>query len=250
MLVHEWYGLSDIGEVRSRNEDAWAALDMQGVFVLADGMGGHPAGDIASTQAVRYICQYMKKRSFNTDSIHDLHKKFYRLIHQTNEHLFSMSLEDSSLLGMGTTICVANVVGNHLLYGHVGDSRLYLLRKGQLKQLTRDHSLLSELRDSGKISAEEEKHFTKKNVLTQAVGTQEIIEPDCDILELQAGDRILICSDGLHGAVAAKRIQEIMDTTSSVKKTVEDLLYSAKRAQTKDNSTAIVIHVKKDHLLR
>lgn len=240
-----WHAISDIGPFRHRNEDAWGVLDSSLFFVLADGMGGHPSGDIAATQAVRFLCSQIREC---TTSLPQAPQDFFDLLNQTNEHLFSMSLEDDTLLGMGTTLCFAKIIENKLIYGHVGDSRVYRFSKGNLQQLTKDHSLLSELIDLGKISQEESHDFDQKNILTQAVGTKEAIVPSIDLCDLLVGDKLLLCSDGLHDALTTDAIEKVLKSKLNEKQMAINLINAAKRAKTKDNITAIVIHVKKQHL--
>lgn len=243
-----WHATSDIGAFRQRNEDAWGVLESANFFILADGMGGHPGGDVAATQAVHFLCRQIRNQKKLLQTSKQQVKDLLHTLKQTNDYLFAMSCQDEELTGMGTTICFVQVLQEELLYGHVGDSRIYHYSRGKLHQLTKDHSLLSELLDLGKISPEESWQFDKRNILTQAIGTKERVEPEVDICKINDGDKLLLCSDGLHDVLDKEEIKAVLQSTQSARQMVESLIKSAKKAKAKDNITAIVIHVKKANL--
>ena len=174
------YGISDIGLQRENNEDVWAELPEEHLYVLADGMGGHQAGEVASSEAVSCFCELMRKVLAKENRALDLQEMRYAIksgIELVNQIIYEMGKGDESLLGMGTTLCCIHFHPEGIVYAHVGDSRIYRLRNNKLYQLTKDHSLLRELTDKGSLNKSDIKEFAYKNIITKAVGTEPYVSP-------------------------------------------------------------------------
>lgn len=236
------HGASDIGLVRQNNEDSWKQLNEEHFYVLADGMGGHQAGEVASREAVENLCTNFHNRY---DSKIDLTKAkglLYKLIQEVNTHIYRMGRECSGLRGMGTTLCCILLHPEGLIYGHVGDSRIYRFRNHHLEQLTLDHSLLQELIDLGQLSEQQADDFLYKNIITKAIGTELYVDPSVKHTTLFPGDIILMCSDGLTDLVSYNDIQEILDTTP-VSNMIKQLIKKAKQKGGFDNITAVLVKV-------
>jgi protein phosphatase len=237
------YSASDIGLVRQNNEDASKLLKQEQFFVLADGMGGHQAGEIASKLTVKQLCHLFQQRSdeFNQD-ISTAKKVLREIIQEVNEAIFRLSKESPHLRGMGTTLCCLFFHPEGLIYGHVGDSRIYLLRCHQLKQLTQDHSLLRELIELGQLSQQQAGDFLYKNIITKAIGTELSVEPAVAQLPVEVDDLFLMCTDGLTDLVSVDEIETIIDQNSATA-AVDLLVKKAKQNGGYDNITVILVKV-------
>ena len=204
-------GSTDIGLVRSTNQDSYLCDSKRGLFIVADGMGGHAGGEIASALAVvnvrayldSKLVPYLQEPKVNIGAAAAI---VAESINYASMRIYERALEEPNLKGMGTTATVARLVGNSLLIAHVGDSRLYLIRCGYIYQITTDHSLVSEQIRAGIITKEEAENHHLRNVITRSVGYQEQEDVDSFILALEVDDLILICSAGLHGWVLAEKI--------------------------------------------
>ena len=192
-------GLTDIGRMRQRNEDAIAWDEAAGLAVLADGMGGHQAGDVASHMATASMLSVLGGQTVQDEQKH--RQLVSRAVRELNESVYSRAAENQELSGMGTTLLVMQAAGGHLVLAHVGDSRAYRLRDDEFVQLTHDHSLINDLIARGEITtADVDKRF--RNVLTRAIGAREQVETDIQSLPMAHGDIYLLCSDGLHACVS------------------------------------------------
>lgn len=244
-------GLSDIGLVRQNNEDVWDQLPEEHFFVLADGMGGHQAGEIAAREAVSKICQLMKKilkvDSKKKKSISEIKENLYKSIEQVNKSIYQLGNESESLKGMGTTLCCLCVHQEGLIYAHVGDSRIYRLRNKHLKLLTKDHSLLRELVDLGQISEQQAEDFLYKNIITKAIGTEPVVEPTVNVGDLHSGDIYLLCSDGLTDLLSKEEIENVLIHSPNIEKGAAQLVQSAKEKGGHDNITVVLVKVQKSH---
>ena len=191
---------SDIGKVRLNNEDAFY-LPQQGefpqLFIVADGMGGHQGGEIASKMAVKEVSSYINSHLAKDCDNRKVKRIMESSIANANNKILSISLENDELLGMGTTITMALLYNGRLYIGHVGDSRAYRIREDHIEQLTKDHSLVWQLVEQGRLTMEETKTHPMKNVITKALGTDEFIEPDIHEFDFKNNDIIVLCSDGL-----------------------------------------------------
>ena len=236
------------GMVRSHNEDSITADAEIGLAVLADGMGGYNAGEVASGIAVALIPAEIRK-AFAARSPSELNgKDVERLIQEqavrANATIYQAAQKEEQYRGMGTTLVVAVWHDNHLAVGHIGDSRLYRLRTDKLEQITRDHSLLQEQIDSGILSREDARHAPNKNLVTRAVGIDPEVEAEVHTYPVQPGDIYLLCSDGLPDMVAD---EDIENTLASLKANLslaaEQLVQQANDNGGRDNISVILVRV-------
>lgn len=236
-------GLSDIGLVRPNNEDFWRQLPEDHFFVLADGMGGHQSGEIAARQAVDHLCDIFKhKYASSNKSVEKAKQIIHHGIQEVNQLIYHMSFLRDDLRGMGTTLCCVFFHPDALVYGHVGDSRIYRLRQNKLEQLTHDHSLVRELIDMGQLSEEQAGDFLYKNIITKAIGTEPEIEPTVKAEPIQMGDTILMCTDGLTDLLSMQEIENIINRSDDTN-AAKNLVAAAKRKGGFDNVTAVVVNI-------
>ena len=219
----------DIGRVREKNDDS--ILVDPPLYIVADGMGGHRGGDVASQLALETI-EELASEGRGTLPDH---------VRGANRAVWDRSVEDERLSGMGTTLTAAQVDGATALIAHVGDSRAYLLREGKLRQLTTDHTLVERMVKSGEITEAEADVHPHKNVLTRALGTDEEVEVDEDTIALLDGDRLLLCSDGLTGMVTEDQIQAILENSDQPQQAADRLVKAANRAGGIDNISVVVL---------
>jgi len=220
---------TDSGRVRERNEDSM--LVDPPVYVVADGMGGHRGGNVASQIAVETIERLGGEgRGSLADHVRD-----------ANRAVWERSVEDQRLSGMGTTVTAIRIDDDSIALAHVGDSRAYLLRDGLLRQLTTDHTLVARMVQSGEITEEEAEVHPHRNVMTRALGTDEQVEVDEDSIALLDGDRLLLCSDGLTGMVTEDQIQAILENSDQPQQAADRLVKAANRAGGIDNITVVVL---------
>jgi len=225
--------VSDMGRVRDKNEDAFHADGR--VFIVADGMGGHRAGEVASTGAIREFLRFERE---NRDL--DPLERVRRGVLAANRALYDMAREDPSLEGMGTTFTVALAEeGLHL--GHVGDSRAYLWRKEKLRPLTRDHSLVERMVREGRISRLEARLHPQRNIILRALGIAEELEVDLRSLSVVPGDRMLLCSDGLTGLVEDDELEAVIGEEEDLEERCRRLVEMANRRGGADNITAVLV---------
>jgi len=243
-------GQTDIGLVRQNNEDVWAEIPELGTYILADGMGGHRAGEVAASQAVLSFCKILKKYLENNDvslSLDEMEEAIRHVIEIVNGLVFEMGSKDQELKGMGTTLCCMHFHQNGLVYGHVGDSRIYRYRSSELEQLTHDHSLLRELVDLGQINECQEKEFLYRNIITKAIGTEAFVDPSVYSCDVEVGDRFLMCSDGLSDLLSIDEIKDLMINEQVIESLVKKLVLAAKEKGGHDNITVVVIEVQEDN---
>ena len=236
-------GVSDIGLVRQNNEDCWRALQDEQFFALADGMGGHQAGEIASREAMESLCLLFRKCFDPTHDLVHAERCLKYIIQEVNAAIYHMGREHSELRGMGTTLCCALIHPEGLIYAHVGDSRIYRFRRGKLEQLTRDHSLLRELMDLGQVSEQQAAEFTYKNIITRAIGTEASVEPSVGHTALEADDVIVMCTDGLSDLVSSREIEGILSRHPETDSAAL-LVKKAKEKGGYDNITVVVMKVR------
>lgn len=241
LLQLESFGISHIGLVRDHNEDAWQAFPEQGLFVVADGMGGHAAGEIAAQEAVATLVHLFEKNKNKAES--DAKAFFKEAYTKVNAQIFGMAAEHDELHGMGTTLCSLYLYRQEALLAHVGDSRIYRLRARHLDQLTEDHSLVAELLSSGSLSRSSVESFPYKNILTRAIGTQPHVESALKKIAIESNDLFLLCSDGLSNYVHFDEIQESLAKCSSLSKTGEALVDLALKQGGGDNVTLLLVKV-------
>jgi protein phosphatase len=216
--------------VRERNEDSF--LVAEPLFVVADGMGGHLGGEVAS----RLTVETLERTSA---SLEDLVER----VREANRVVFERSVSDRTVAGMGTTLTAAWVEGDRVRLVHVGDSRAYLLRGGELRQLTEDHTLVQRMVLEGRITRQEAAVHPQRNVLTRVIGTDPVVEPDDLELDLRPGDRVLLCTDGLTGMLGEEAIRDLLDSGLEPQLAAEELVREANHAGGIDNTTVIVLDV-------
>lgn len=227
---------TDIGRKRNSNEDNYLIKEEEDYVVaaVADGMGGHRAGDVASEIAVEYLKSYQ----FNPGN--GLEDQLRQAIREANDKIIDRGEENREYTGMGTTLSAAIISDLYFYKGHVGDSRIYLYRGKKLRQLSEDHSLVSELIQQGRISPEEAFNHPQRHILTEALGIESDPEIDSGRIKLQKGDYLLFCTDGLTDMVRPEDIKEIFnDNSSSVKDISKSLGRKALENGGKDNITLI-----------
>lgn len=237
------HGISDVGLVRQNNEDSWRALKEDNFFVLADGMGGHQAGEVASKTAVEHLCYLFHQRSnLFPIEMSSAKKNLKGMIQEVNRLVYHLGRENPSLRGMGTTLCCLFLHPAGLLYAHVGDSRIYRMRQGVLEQLTKDHSLLRELIDIGQLSEQQAEEFLYKNIITKAIGTEASVEPSVDETSIEVDDLLLMCSDGLSDLVSMNEIQEVLANHPN-EEALKLLVDKAKGYGGHDNITLVLVRI-------
>jgi len=245
------YGISDVGKKRSRNEDSFLVSDKLKLYIVADGMGGHSGGEYASRLAVATMEEVLS--SMNTDpeatvisGVNSEETEFGdRLkyaIEVAGQKIFDQALYDPDLKGMGTTITTLIIDEGIAYVANVGDSRVYLMRGDEIKQLTDDHSLVSEQMKAGLISENDAKKHKLKNIITRSVGYQEEVEIDIDKHDLQNGDRLLLCSDGLTNMVDDAAIFETVKA-NDVQTSCRLLVENANENGGEDNITVVLCEV-------
>jgi protein phosphatase len=203
------YAVTDIGRVRKLNEDAYYSdPDQIGLFIVADGMGGHQAGEVASALAVKSISEELKGSLPHCRSAQAVDSCLRDAVVRANRTIYELAMSDTGYNGMGTTVVVCAVQSGQAHIAHIGDSRAYLIRTGALRQLTTDHSLVQELLSRGRITEAEAVDHPRKNILTRALGTDPAVEVDTACLDLLPGDRIMLCTDGLTNHVDAQELLE------------------------------------------
>ena len=228
---------TDKGLIRENNEDAFYVDVKKGIFIVADGMGGHNAGEVASQMAVDEIKKYL-----NSQEINNLSQILKQAIIKANEAIYEKAEKDPNLEGMGTTVVVAiiNNKNKNLHIAHVGDSRAYILTKKGLKQITDDHSLVNEWVKEGKITLEEARFHPMRNVITRALGVKKEVEVEINTIPYQ-GESILLCTDGLTDMLEDKEIEEIIKNNPDPKEACKALIEEANKKGGKDNITVILI---------
>lgn len=235
--------LSDIGRVRTVNEDRVLVQDQPdgwSLAIVADGMGGHQAGDIASTMAIEWIPQALQPLDAHLSG-EQRGQRLRAAIESANEKIFEIASERENYHGMGTTVVAVLANGQSAVIAHIGDSRAYRIHAGQIEQLTQDHSLVNELVKSGQISREEAEHHPRRNVLTRALGTEPTIEVDVQEISWQPGDMLLLCSDGLSGLVEPQRILHTAMGGGGLEEKVRRLVDEALAAGGDDNITVVLM---------
>ena len=223
-----------VGKVRSNNEDSLTVIEPQ-TFVVADGMGGASAGEVASQMLVAVVKIVLAEVPAPWDE-----KILARAILVANEKILETAQHNAEYRGMGTTATILSLNGTQAYFAHVGDSRLYLLRSGTLQQLTEDHSYVETLVRRGELTAEAARTHPMKNVLTQAVGAMDDIHVDAGNFPVQSGDKFLLCTDGLTNMVDDATIAKILQTAENP---AESLIDAALAAGGRDNVTVIVAGV-------
>lgn len=229
------YVKSDVGLVRENNEDNYIFIPPH-LFIVADGMGGHVAGEIASQMASRVVSEYINENpgTFQPEML------LIEAINKANTLIYQMSQQKKECHGMGTTLTVAYIEDDTIYFGHVGDSRMYLIHEGRMRQITEDHSLVWELMKSGNITLEEASVHPQRNILTRALGTSAEVKIDTGTFVWAPNDTLLLCSDGLTNMLSETDILEIVTSQSAGSLVLDRLVEQAKAAGGLDNITVIL----------
>ena len=234
LRIVEHAGRTDVGRQRSANEDS-LVVDPP-LFAVADGMGGAKAGEVASAVAVEAV-------EGATESGEPAEAQLASIVRQANRRIYDLAVADESRRGMGTTLTLAKVHGDEVSLAHVGDSRAYRLRDGQLEQLTHDHSLVAELERSGQITPEAAEHHPQRSIITRALGPEPDVEVDTYTLAGREGDVFLICSDGLTSMIADDEVSSILRSAGSLDGAADELIRAANQSGGKDNITVILFRL-------
>lgn len=239
-------GMTHIGRVRATNQDAYCCLTDERLYIVADGMGGHAGGEVASQLCIAEIQGFLKTQ-FKESAENLLRHPDSRVlgilgrsVNHASTKIYERALEQPFLKGMGTTATVMKIIDDYCYYAHVGDSRLYLLRSGFLYQLTRDHSYVSEQVRAGVLTEEEAESHPQRNVITRSVGYQEEEDVDVSAIQLLAGDQLMMCSDGLHGKLHDRELVSILKKSGNPS-SCQELISLANERGGEDNIT--VVHV-------
>ena len=233
--------ITDTGRKRRRNEDAYVCEPP--LFAIADGMGGAQAGEVASRLAAAALKESDARTLGGEERISDL-------IQEANRRVYDRSITDPNTSGMGTTITVALVEDGNVAFGHVGDSRAYLIRGGRMEQVTEDHSLVNELMKSGKLSREEAETHPQRSVITRALGTDPDVDADTFTIEAKSGDVFLLCSDGLTDMVGEREIFELVELNrQDIDAALKSLVKAANRSGGEDNITVVAFEIAESQVL-
>lgn len=226
------YARTDVGKVRATNQDA--LISGENLWGVADGMGGHNGGETASAGARDALTELLKGKEPSAEALREA-------VAEVNTRLFRQQRQESRLAGMGTTLTALWFSAEKVLVGHVGDSRAYRLREGELEQMTSDHSLVAELRRAGVLTPEQAENHPMRNVITRAVGTEESIDTEIIEADRCKGDRYLVCSDGLHGMVSDQELKRML-SSGTPESACGEMIDAALAAGGRDNISVVVLH--------
>jgi serine/threonine protein phosphatase PrpC len=242
-------GLTDVGQRRKHNEDAYLIDDALGLWVVADGMGGHAAGEVASQEATDTVFGMVSRgkktleldRTFSEDKARAAQRLLEGAVQAATYMVYAMAELDANKAGMGTTISAMMSVGDFAVTAQVGDSRIYRIRDEAVDQLTEDHTLIAWQLKQGLITEDEARRSKHRNVITRAVGNRDYVQVDTKIVELEAGDKYLLCSDGLHGYLRTDEIAPLAAPGGT--EAVQAFIDLANGRGGKDNITAVLVEV-------
>lgn len=230
---------TDIGKVRSINQDACFVSENElSYIVVADGMGGHKAGEVASRTAIESIRSFLTSDRVN--NCKDMSQCLTDCVECANREIYKMASQNDDYSGMGTTIVICYFAGDKVYIANVGDSRAYLIRHGVINQITTDHSVVQELFESGKIKRSEMRNHPNKNLITRVAGTQYSVKCDIFTIKPEKDDVIILCSDGLSNMLEDEQILDICTNTSNTDNAVKKLIDEANMAGGHDNITVAV----------
>ncbi|MGA7613993.1 MAG: Stp1/IreP family PP2C-type Ser/Thr phosphatase [Thermoanaerobaculia bacterium] len=243
------FGLTDVGRQRQHNEDAFLIDTEANLYLVADGMGGHAAGEIASRIAVDTIAEFIDHTEEDDGTWPHAYDEHYKrstnrltaALKMANTRVLDAMRKDSRLRGMGTTVVASLIEGDVISVAHVGDSRAYLVRGGQLRRITNDHSWVFEQVQAGMMTETEAERHPLRNVITRALGGALTVVPDASEITCEAGDSYLLCSDGLTGMVPEESIFRIVTESEDVEEACRTLVATANERGGYDNVTAILI---------
>jgi len=234
----KWSQATEVGLVRKQNEDSLCAVPRLALFAVADGMGGHLAGEVASRMALESVIRQMESGD-RADVVQNLLEG----VRRANSDIYDASRDDGACRGMGTTLTAALILAGELVLAHVGDSRAYVIRGAEIFPLTEDHSLVQEMIRNGGITREQARDHPHRNVLTRALGTDPLVDVDLIRINLQKGDTLLLCTDGLYGLVGDHEILDLVRSAGDPDRAVRDLVDEALKRGGNDNISVIVVEI-------
>ncbi|QHE89087.1 Stp1/IreP family PP2C-type Ser/Thr phosphatase [Hydrogenophaga sp. BPS33] len=246
-MIFEYFCLTDPGLIRDNNEDSVALDPENHIAVLADGMGGYNAGEVASAMATTFIKTELGRwisEGGSEASARELKRAMEICIDNANRSIFNAANSNAQYAGMGTTLVMGLFHATRVMIGHVGDSRCYRLRAGTFMQITRDHSLLQEQIDAGLISPEQAQFATHKNLVTRALGVEDTVLLEVNEHRVEDEDLYLFCSDGLNDMMADERIAAILVTAGTLEEKAQALVDAANDAGGRDNISVILAHAR------
>lgn len=225
---------TDIGKIRRSNQDSYCITSR--LFAVADGMGGSRAGEVASAMAVEFLKRYQFDDAFPEESL-------VSAVNEANRRIFDLASQRPEYAGMGTTLTAALFIDDTVFIGHVGDSRAYLIANGAITQLTNDHSIVGELLRSGSLTEEEAMNHPQRNLLIQALGTDEKVSVEINRARISIDDAVVLCTDGLSSLVSSEEIRDVVVATDDPQKAADELTEMALERGGHDNITVIVIYI-------
>jgi protein phosphatase len=248
--VFDWGAATHAGHARSHNEDAWRVSAEHGLLVLADGMGGYNAGEVASAIALDTFVAALSAESDQPPGAPGREVAMLRAMSAANAAILAAAARRPECLGMGTTLAAAWMDERMLGIAHVGDSRVYLLRGGRLARMTRDHSMCEALLEAGMIDEDGDERTMIRGVLTRALGVEPIVDPDSRSVAWLHGDRVLVCSDGLTDLVEDATLERLLAAAGSAREAADALVAAALAAGGHDNVTALAAFLSRPSPLR
>jgi len=246
------YGLSDVGRKRPHNEDAWLCDDQMGLYVVADGVGGHAKGEVASQESIEQVQNWvragreridiLRANPDSEDAAYQVRRLVESAVQQACYMVFGMAELDPERKGMSTTISTLLVVGSCAFIAQVGDSRVYMMRESEVHQLTEDHTLINYKLKHGLITQEEAAKAPGKNVITRAVGHRDYVEVDTTKVQVTPGDRFMLCTDGLHGYLQDREIAPLL-SLEPMADAARQFIALANARGGRDNITTVIVSV-------
>src|SRR5215467_303095 len=241
---------TDVGMKRTHNEDYFSLIEDEQLFIVADGMGGHASGEVASKMAADAVSEFYQRTKdedatwpYKMDrQLSYIENRLVCGIKLANYRIYEAASRDLRYKGMGTTLVSCLINGEKIYIAHVGDSRAYRLRNGSIQQITRDHSLLEDYKDAKPdMTEEEQRNFPHKNVITRALGMRDTVQVDIRSHQIKSGDVYILCSDGLSGMVVDTQISQIASNAKSLERAVAELVDAANRNGGTDNVTTLLL---------
>lgn len=235
---------TDKGKKRDKNEDAVFLMPEQGLFMVADGVGGHNSGEIASRTAVGSIAEYVKNRPLeDLEDEEQIKGYFLDCLRKANLEVYNLALSQDEYSGMATTVVIAYIKSEFAYILNVGDSRGYMIRDYNIEQITEDHTYVNELMKTGQITSEEAHLHPQKHMITRALGGERSVKPDLYKIKLYKGDILCLCSDGLYNEIPPEEICRDVSAAPKMSKLVENLVEKANDNGGHDNITVICIKI-------
>jgi serine/threonine protein phosphatase PrpC len=243
----KYAAISDKGIIREQNEDFWnIVLDKKGdplAFIIADGMGGHMAGDVASRMAVEIISQEIVRGFESIKSSSEIIGFFEKAINFANEEIYNYAMQNLQGSGIGTTLTLGFLQNKKITIAHIGDSRFYLVRDGVIKSMTRDHSFVGELVEKGILDQEEAKYHPLRNQITRALGYEKDIQTDFYNIDVRNGDILLFCTDGLTAKISSDELLTMLKEEKELDEILNNMVKLANQRGGDDNITAIIVKI-------